>query len=222
MFMQDFLESTTWAADPVFRTISESRDPIFKLNLSLQHLTNLESYLQGIDRNGRGEWHLEFFKKEWEDEPTLENARKWRSWVEEHLAAKRRGASILCGTILLIAQNGIKTVLGPPNSWRHLRGRVRSLRGECVLEAIWHGRNQAAHVEGLTPNGESDLYFKALEQRLGPQFSTATNGDFISELVVRDILGWIGWKMEEVYYPGHNGPNPYPADMLALAKLVGK
>lgn len=222
MFMKAFLETTSWAVGSVFAAINDSKEPIDELDRSLQNLTNLESYLQGVDPNERGKWHLEFFKKEWEQEPTLENVHKCQTYLKEQSVAKRRSVSILCGTVLLTAQDGIKTVLGHPSNWRGLRGQVRSLRGECLLDAIWHGRNQAAHVEGLSSGGSSDLYFRALEQRLGPEFSTATNGDFISELVVQNVLGWIGWRHEEVYYPGHNGPPPYSSDMLALGALVGK
>ncbi len=222
MNMKDYLANTDWAVSPLLRAIGDSREKINKWDLSLQHLRNLESYLEGIDPNGRGEWHLRFFTQEWGDEPTPANVNKRVIYAEEQLVARRRSRSILCGSVLLIAQNGIKTVLGPPSAWRHMRGQMLSLRGHCILDAVWHGRNQAAHIEGLTAGGPSHLYFTDLEHRFGPQFSIDTNADHIAELIVRDVLGWIDWKGEEVYYPGHNGPTPYVADMIALGASVGR
>jgi hypothetical protein len=118
--------------------------------------------------------------------------------------------------MLMIAQNGVKLVLGPPNKWKSLRGQVRSIKGECVLDVIWHGRNQAAHVEGLTIGGESDLYFKDLERRLGSDFAVSTHGDFMPEVLVRDLLGW-----SEAESFGYRSPR-YLSDMTALGKLVGR
>lgn len=217
MKMEDYLEATSDASRALFGAVNELKRKLPEFELSLIHLKNLQKYLSGFDPNGRGEWHLDFFRQEWEAEPTEENVSSNIEWTEDCLAAKRQSISVLSGSILILAQNGIKKVLGAPSVWNSHINTVRSPKGFCVLEAIWYGRNQSAHVEGLRPGNASHTYFQDLERRLGADFSLRNNAEFIPVHVVDDVLGWFDTGLQS---RDEMGRTRFEQDMIAIGRLA--
>jgi len=219
--MEDYLNATSFAVGPLFRAISEIKEPLAELERDLLHLELLlEELLEG--EAAPKEWRIQLYKKNWGDEATPENVRAWSQWLEENIEARKSSRTVMCASILLIAQNGIKKVLGSPREWSQHKGTALTKTDDCILQAIWHGRNQAAHVEGLTPGKADEIYFRMLEQEYGPMFSLETNSEFISEAILKNVLGWIDWSTSELFVEGWDGKMPYARDMLRLGALVGK
>lgn len=216
MLMRDYLKVTSDAFGTLAKAIRSMKSPMERLQRERQLLQQCEDYLNDNDSDGRGYAAFSYVSDNWGKELTLTDAAKFLRGVDERILANGQSVRVLCGSMLMIAQNGVKLVLGPPSKWKSLRGQVRSIKGECVLDTIWHGRNQFAHVEGLTIGGESDLYFKDLERRLGSDFAVSTNGEVIPELLVRDVLGWL--ENESFGYRSSR----YLGDMMALGGLVGR
>jgi hypothetical protein len=214
--MSDYLELTSDASYVVFRALSDMESPIVQLRRDLINLDRVEHYIASPSSSYDAEVRLRDYRDGWEQEPTLANVTATREWLEQKLLVRRRSFNVLCGTILMIAQNGLKLVIGPPSLWAAYKAQALTKKGESLLEEIWHGRNQATHVEGLAAGKETDRYFRGLELRYGPSFSTARNGEFIPELILRDVLGWIGLTLID------SERGSYSKDMLRVAQLFNR
>lgn len=219
--MSDYLGQTERAYRALFDALSDMREPVHQWERNVILLEDTGNYLTGIDRVGRGDWYLHYFREVWEEEPTPEAVQKWKAWNSDMLAAAKSSANVICGSMLMIAQNGVKLVLGKPSSWSSFQNQVISNCGECVLQAIWHGRNQMAHVEGLKRNGDTYKYFTSLKSRRGVEFDVDLNFDSMPERMVCDILGWVD-PLTHRQLRGNDWRFKFEGDMLALGALVGR
>lgn len=217
MDMKDYLESTGDAISPMFNAIRDSSSKLFDLGNSIHHWVHLEKYLLGNDHDGWGPKNFEDWKKDMGEDPTIESVRFWRAKLEAMAEARRDTINTLCASVLMIAQNGIKLVLGRPALWRAHEGKVLSSQNECVLSAIWHGRNLGAHVEGLSPGTPSFAYFEDVKSRRGVDLKS-TSSKYPCKYIVKDLLGWIELQdlpvKDSVHMESH--PSPYVQDMVNI------
>jgi hypothetical protein len=221
MKMKAYLNLTGDSVSPMFRVIQESLEKIFHLDIDIHHLVHLENYLLGKEHNGWGPRNHDRFEKEYGEPPTIAAAQRWQEELTSWRDARNETINIMCGSILMIAQAGIKRVLGAPSSWRGLEGNIMSSQHECVLKAIWHGRNLAAHVEGLSAGTPSYKYFEDLKNRKGIDLLAPTT-KFSCIYVVRDMLGWIDIGRLPVEDTVHTDqwPSPYVQDMERIGQLA--
>lgn len=220
MEIKDYLESTSDAVSPMFNAVRDSSIRIFQLKIDIHHWVHLENYILGGDHNGRGPRNFAAWRKDMGEDPTVETVRFWRGKLEAMLEARMEAVNTLCASILMIAQAGIKLTLGPPNAWKRHEGTVISSQNECLLRAIWHGRNLAAHVEGLTPGTPSYKYFNDLATRRGIDLLNRQT-PFPCRYVVKDLLGWIETYALPVKDTVHadSYPSPYVQDMMRVGAL---
>jgi hypothetical protein len=223
VLMQDYLNSTERARHALWSGVLEAEEPIGQSKRDLVLLDRLYEAVLSPSDSDPSDLNLRtrLFRDQWGCEPTPDAIKEAREWTSTYLTERRRSVSVLCGAILMIAQNGVKLVVGAPAVWQPLQNRIMSWKGEAVLPAIWHGRNQAAHVEGLILSQPSGVYFTELERRLGQRYSCLTNGDFIPELMVREVLGWIP-TIEDSVQSRDAVRTSYGGDMFAIGALVGR
>lgn len=220
MDMQDYLECTTDAILPMFNAIRDSSVKAFELDTSMQHWVHLENFLLGQPHNGWGPVNFEDWKKDMGVDPTVDSVRFWRAKLEAIVAARHETINVLCSSILMIAQNGIKLVLGRPNSWRSLEGTLLSSQNECLLKAIWHSRNLGAHVEGLSAHTPSFAYFEDIKNRRGIDLKASTT-KLPCKYVVKELLGWIETDALPIADTLHtvHFRSPYTQDMIRIGQL---
>ena len=219
--MKDYLENTGNATSSLLNTISNSIERIFHLDTDIQQWVNLENYLNGSEHNSWGPHNFEEWVKDMEEEPTVESVQYWRSRLENMVSVQNETINTLCSSILLIAQNGIKLTLGSPASWRIHNNQLLSSQNECLLQAIWHGRNLAAHVEGLKPNHPSAQYFREIETRLNIDLTSQVSL-YPSKVILTDLLGWIDLHKLKIKDTTHadNWASPYTQDMVRIGALA--
>lgn len=221
MDMKDYLESTGDALSPMFNSIRDSSSRLFDLGISIHNWVHLENYLLGNDHNGRGPQNFDDWKRDMGEDPTVESVRFWRAKLESMAEARRETIDILCSSILMIAQNGIKLVLGRPALWKAHEGKVLSSQKECVLGAVWHGRNLGAHVEGLKPGTPSFAYFEDVKSRRGVDLRWPSS-PYPCKYIVKDLLGWIelhDLPMKDILHT-ESYPSPYIQDMTRVGALT--
>jgi hypothetical protein len=220
MLMKDYLRLTSDSISPMFRLIQDSLEKIFRLDIDIHHLLHLENYLLGREHNGCGPMNHDRFEKEYGEPPTVAAARRWQGELASWRDATNETMNIMSGSILMIAQAGIKRVLGAPSSWKQWEGAVMSSQQECVLKAIWHGRNLAAHVEGLSVGTPSYKYFEDLKNRKGIDL-LAPSSKYSCTYILRDVLGWIDTDRLPIKDTVHTDhwPSPYTQDMQRIGKL---
>ncbi|QAY88618.1 hypothetical protein [Pseudomonas sp. ACM7] len=221
MNMKDYLSSTGDAVSPMFNVIRDSSEKLFELGISIHHWIHLENYLLGKEHKGWGPLKFDKWQKDMGEDPTVESVQFWRGKLESMVEARNEAINTLCASILMIAQAGIKLVLGKPTLWKVHEGTLLSSQSECLLSAIWHGRNLGAHVEGLSPQTPSFVYFQDIRSR--------RNIDLLSpaikypcKYIVKDLLGWIELHdlpiKDSVHTESH--PSPYVQDMLRIGSLT--
>lgn len=219
--MKDYLESTGDALSPMFNSIRDSSARLFDLGISIHHWVHLENYLLGNDHNGWGPKNFDDWKKDMGEEPTVESVRFWRAKLEAMAEARRETIDILCASILMIAQNGIKLVLGRPALWKLHEGTVLSSQNECVLCAVWHGRNLGAHVEGLKAGTPSFAYFEDVKSRRGLDLKSPSS-KYPCKYIVKDLLGWIevhDLPLKDILHTA-SYPSPYVQDMMRVGAIA--
>jgi hypothetical protein len=220
MKMKDYLQSTGDAVAPIFNAVEDSYGRLFKLDIDIHHWVHLENYLHGREHNGWGPKNFSDWRRDMGEDPTVESVLYWRGQLEAMRDARREAINTLCASILMIAQTGIKLVLGAPKAWKQYEDTVMSSQNECILKAIWHGRNLAAHVEGLSVGTPSHKYFEGLVNRRGVDLlAPATQSP--CTYVVREILGWIDTRrlpIKDVVHKSYE--SPYIQDMTRIGALA--
>jgi hypothetical protein len=222
MDMKVYLESTSDALSPMFNSIRDSSSRLLDFETSIHHWVHLENYLVGNDHKGWGQKNFDDWKKDMGEEPTIESVQFWRAKLESMAEARRETVNILCASILMIAQNGVKHVLGQPALWKAHEGKVLSSQNECVLSAIWHGRNLGAHVEGLKTGTPSFDYFENVKTRRGLDLGSPSSGGYPCKYIVKDLLGWIelhDLPVKDTLHTESYTP-PYVQDMMRLGALA--
>ena len=219
--MKDYLSSTGDAISPMFNSIRDSYEKIFQLKIDIHHWVHLENYIKGNDHNGYGPRNFEEWVRDMGEDPTVENVLFWRGKLEDMVIARNETINILCSSILMIAQNGIKLVVGKPSNWREHENTLLSSQQECLLSAIWHGRNLGAHVEGLSENTPSYRYFKVLKERRDLDV-LSDSCKYPCQVIVKDLLGWIythDLKLKDSIHT-EIWPSPYIHDMERIGGLA--
>ncbi|MGY1889234.1 hypothetical protein [Pseudomonas sp. SDT291_1_S447] len=221
MNMQDYLTSTDDAVSTIFGAIRDSSEKLFKLGISIHHWVHLENYLLGKEHDGYGPGDFDKWKQDMGEAPTVEAVRYSRGKLESMAEARSESINTLCASILMIAQGGIKRVLGKPGLWKAHEGTLLSSQNECLLSAIWHGRNLGAHVEGLKQQTPSFAYFKDVEARRNIDLLSPTI-KYPCKYIVKDLLGWV--ELHSLPIPDSVHPEPYPSayfqDMTRIGKLA--
>jgi len=219
--MKDYLSSTGDAISPMFNSIRDNYEKIFQLKIDIHHWVHLENYIKGNDHNGYGPRNYEEWIKDMGEEPTVDSVLFWRGKLEDMLIARNETINILCSSILMIAQNGIKLVVGKPSIWRAHESTLLSSQQECLLNAIWHGRNLGAHVEGLSENTPSYRYFSGLKERRDIDL-LSNSCDHPCQVIVKDLLGWIDTHDLKINDTIHTEvwPSPYIQDMERIGGLA--
>lgn len=202
--------------------INSSYEKLGELNSYILDYIYLENYLLDKDHNGRGPSMFNEWLKAMEEEPTIKNVQHYRNQLINLRDATKETINTLCTSVLMIAQNGIKLTLGKPNDWAKCNGTLLSSQGECLLQAIWHGRNLGAHVEGLKAGTLSYKYFEDLASNRGINLLDP-NCEAPSEIILKDLLGWIKLYDLQVKDTIHDCyPSPFMQDMTRIGKLAEK
>jgi len=218
--MTDYLNSASDTVSTLFGAIQDCSNKEFEQDIEVQHLRHLESYLLNTgDPTTWGKRNFEDWKKRNDGEsPSIEDVRAVRDTLEELVDARRQTIEIMCASILMIAQNGVKLVLGAPSVWKRHEGVVLSSQNECVLCAIWHGRNLAAHVEGLKKGTPSFRYFEDIKQRRGIDLKLRASHP--CRYILKNLLGWI--ELHDLFPDDSERqiyPSPYRLDMTRIGQL---
>jgi hypothetical protein len=218
MKMNDYLSSINGAVRPIIQTINESYQKLYGLDMDIHHWVHLENYLKGDEHNGHGPRNFDNWIKDMGEEPTVESVIYWRDRLEDIRVATKETINTLCASILMIAQNGIKLTIGKPSNWRASEDTIFSSQQECVLKAIWHGRNLGAHVEGLKIGTTSYKYFEDLNKRRQIDL-LSSNCEYPCEIIVKDLLGWVhlyDLKIKDTIHKSY--PSPFIQDMECIGK----
>lgn len=221
MEMKDYLSSTGDSVSPMFNAINDSSAKLSELDISIHQWIHLEGYLLGKEHNGRGPNNFDEWKKDMGEDPTVESVRFLRAKLEGMVEARNETINTLCASILMIAQAGIKLVLGKPTLWKRHEGKLLSSQNECLLSAIWHGRNLGAHVEGLSPQTQSFLYFQDIRSRRNIDLLSPVT-KYPCKYIVKELLGWIELHNLPIKDNLHaeSYPSAYVQDMLRIGRLV--
>ena len=222
MEMKDYLSNTGDATASLFSTINSIIDKTYRADIDIQHWIHLENYLNGKEHHGYGPRNFDQWVKDMDEQPTVDSVQYWRGQLENTISIHNETINTLCSSILLIAQNGIKLTLGPPSSWKAHKNELLSSQNECLLQAIWHGRNLAAHVEGLSPNTPSKQYFDEVEKRLQIDLTSQASQN-PSKIIVTDLLGWIDLyklKIKDTIHSDKSWVSPYSQDMVRIGALA--
>ncbi|WP_350225406.1 hypothetical protein [Vibrio parahaemolyticus] len=220
MKMSEYLDSIEGAVRPMLDTINASYNSLSRLDIDIQQWIHLENYLLGKEHNGYGPSNFEAWVRDMEEEPTVESVQYWRNQLVASTEATKETINTLCASVLMIAQNGIKLTVGNPNKWASSKGMLLSSQGECLLEAIWHGRNLGAHVEGLSAGKPSHTYFVDLASRRGVNLLDP-NYQMPCETIVKDLLGWVklyDLKAKDTIHDSY--PSPFVQDMMRIGTLA--
>ncbi|MFA0718306.1 hypothetical protein AB4622_20115 [Vibrio splendidus] len=212
MEMKDYLNGTSDTVNHLHNRIKFEISKFSDIDSNLAAFDAAESYIRHGHVAGKETYEREFSSY------TADEIAYWKQSLIDSFTGSQVAIDTMSASILMIAQNGIKLVFGSPRTWDAHKGVELSSKGECLFQTIWHGRNLAAHVEGLNTSGLSYQHFQDVELRKNIDL-LSNSANYQSRYIVRELLGWI----ESEYDPRvHeiNGQSAFHQDMLRIGTLA--